>query len=81
MESTLSRLEMSQAKHLRFTMMCRKNGLILISWFKKRKMQAGQMSGPNLDRFFQDVEEDNNWEQRIPASVLKQLGLETFQAQ
>jgi len=80
MESTLSRLEMAQPQHLRYTMICRKNSLILSAWFKRRKLHAGPMDGPNFDRFFQDVEEDNNWEQRIPAPVLKQLGLAGFQS-
>lgn len=37
------------------------------------------MSGHRLDRFFQDVEEHNNWEERIMTLVLKQIELETFQ--
>ena len=79
MESSIKRLEMQMrqpSKELRCTMICRKTSLVLSAWFRKRRQVAGQIVGPDLNRFFEDVEMDNNWEQVIPQSVLAQLGLQ-----
>jgi hypothetical protein len=78
MESSINRLEMQmrQPKELRCTMICRKTSLVLSAWFRKRRLVAGQIAGPDLNRFFEDVEMDNNWEQVVPQSVLAQLGLQ-----
>ena len=79
MESTVSRLgmQMRQPARLRCTMICRKSSLVISSWFKKRRLMAGPILGPDLERFFEDVEMDNNWEQTIPPAVLMQLGLQS----
>lgn len=37
---------------------------------------AGPIAGPDLVRFFEDVELDNNWEQTVPPAILMQLGLQ-----
>ena len=78
MESTINRLgmQMRQPARLRCTMICRKSSLVVSSWFKKRRLMAGPILGPDLDRFFDDVEMDNNWEQMVPPAVLMQLGLQ-----
>ena len=78
MESTINRLgmQMRQPARLRCTMICRKSSLVGSSWFKKRRLMAGPIMGPDLDRFFDDVEMDNNWEQTVPPAVLMQLGLQ-----
>jgi len=78
MEASINRLEMQmrQPKELRCTMICRKTSLVLSAWFRKRRLVAGQIAGPDLNQFFEDVEMDNNWEQLVPQSVLAQLGLQ-----
>ena len=78
MESTVNRLgmQMRQPAKLRCTMICRKSSLILSSWFKKRRLVAGPIAGPDLVKFFEDVELDNNWEQTVPPAILMQLGLQ-----
>ena len=78
MESTINRLgmQMRQPARLRCTMICRKSSLVVSSWFKKRRLMAGPIMGPDLDRFFDDVEMDNNWEQMVPPAVLMQLRLQ-----
>ena len=75
MESTLTRLELRQPAHLRHTMVCRKTGLVLNAWFQKRRTIAGQLPPPDLLKFFDDIQLDNNWEQLVPATTLLQLGL------
>ena len=78
MESTVNRLgmQMRQPAKLRCTMICRKSSLVISSWFKKRRLVAGPIAGPDLVRFFEDVELDNNWEQTVPPAILMQLGLQ-----
>ena len=77
MESTIHRLgmQMRQPARLRCPMICRKSSLVLSSWFKKRRLVGGPIAGPDLERFFEDIETDNNWEQTVPPAVLMQLGL------
>ena len=38
---------------------------------------VGPIVGPDLERFFEDMEIDRNWEQTVPPAVLMQLGLQT----
>ena len=77
MESTLTRLQMRQPGHLRPTMICRKTGLILNAWFQKRRSVAGPVPPPDLLKFFDDIQLDENWEQLVPTATLLQLGLST----
>ena len=37
---------------------------------------VGPIVGPDLERFYEVVEIDNNWEQTVPPAVLMQLGLQ-----
>ena len=37
---------------------------------------AGPIAGPNLVKFFEDVELNNNWEQTVPPAILMQSGLQ-----
>lgn len=78
MESIVHRLgmQMRQPARLRCPMICRKSSLVLSSWFKKRRLVGGPIAGPDLERFFEDIEMDNNWEQTVPPAVLMQLGLQ-----
>ena len=75
MESTLTRLQMRQPAHLRHAMICRKTGLVLNAWFQRRRAVAGPISPPDLLKFFEDIQLDNNWEQLVPSTTLLQLGL------
>ena len=78
MESTIYRLgmQMRQPTRLHCTMICRKSSLVLGSWFKKRRLLVGPVVGPDLERFFEDVEIDRNWEQTVSPAVLMQLGIQ-----
>ena len=79
MESIIHRLgmQMKQPAKWRCTIICRKSSLVMSAWFKKRRLVGGPIAGPNLERFFEDVEMDNNWEQVVPQAVLMQLGLQS----
>ena len=77
MESIVHRLgmQMRQPAKLRCSMITRKSSLVLSAWFKRRRLVGGPLAGPDLEKFFEDVEMDNNWEQTMPPAVLMQLGL------
>ena len=79
MENTLARVPMQHPVHLRYTIYCCKNGLILNTWFRKRRGTAGPLAVPDLTQLFEDVKLDNNWEQPVPHSILNQIRLNTSQ--
>jgi hypothetical protein len=63
--------------YLRAAMICRINALVMSNWFKKRKRVAGIISPPDLDKFFDKIAEDDNWESIVPLPALTQLGLQS----
>ena len=60
-------------------MICRINALVMSNWFKKRKCVAGIISPPDLNKFFNKIAEDDNWESIVPLPVLTQVGLQSHQ--
>jgi hypothetical protein len=65
-----------QDKVLFPTMVSRSNALKLSNWISKRKRMAGIMAPPDLDSFFDRIDEGENWESMVPKVVLNQLGLQ-----
>jgi hypothetical protein len=78
LEPVFKRLEMTKKSKVLFpTMICRINALVMSNWFKKRKCVAGIISPPDLNKFFNKIAEDDNWESIVPLPVLTQVGLQS----
>ena len=78
-EPALKRLEMTKQDKVLFpTMVSRSNALKMSNWFQKRRRLAGIMAPPDLDSFFDRIDEDENWESVVPRTVLNQLGLQAY---
>jgi hypothetical protein len=76
-EAELHKLEMSQPKYLLPTIICRRIALELSLYFKTRKRVGGLLPVPDFCKLYNDITLDNNWESKVPFSVLTQLGLPT----
>jgi hypothetical protein len=78
-EPALKRLEMTKQDKVLFpTMVSRSNALKLNNWISKRKRTAGIMAPPDLESFFDKIDEGEDWESTVPKLVLNQLGLQAY---